>query len=356
MLTFEERKAAFIDLSQSIKKLINKKTLQPSYSDSDFQAVMQTAKAENQWFTEENICFSLWQWSQALDKSSIEKWLQSYQIEDNIPQKSIGVVMAGNIPLVGFHDFLCVLISGHNIIAKLSSNDQRLLPYLSKLLVEIEPRFASHISFEKNQLKNFDAVIATGSNNTARYFEYYFRHKPHIIRKNRNGLAVLTGHERMEDFALLGEDIFRYFGLGCRNVSKIFVPEGYNFEAFFNGISSFSSYIHHHKYSNNYDYNKAVYLMSDIKFLDNGFLMVKEDENYASPIGVLNYQTYKSNDELKMILEQQKNNIQCTIGNHKLCSFGFGKAQQPGLSDYADGVDTINFLKNVNQHYEETQF
>ena len=356
MPTFEERKAAFIELGQYIGSLIDESSLNSTHKDQKFDQVLRLAQAENQWFTESNICFALKEWSKALDASSIEQWLSGYKLEQMQHNKIIGVVMAGNIPMVGFHDFLSVLICGHDLMAKLSSNDKRLLPYLAEKLSKIEPGFKSKINFEENQLKNFDAVIATGSNNTARYFEYYFKDKPHIIRKNRNGVAVLTGHETHEDFENLGKDIFQYFGLGCRNVSKIFVPEGYDFDHFFKGISNYEHYINHHKYANNYDYNKAVYLMSDIKFLDNGFVMLKEDESFSSPIGVVNYETYANDMDLEKCLNQQKNNIQCTIGKHKLCSFDFGKAQHPKLTDYADGIDTINFLKNIDHHYEKTQF
>lgn len=357
MLTFEERKTAFVDLGHHIETIIDKNSLVSSQKDSKFEQILRLAKAENQWFTEENICNALSEWSKALDKKSIDQWLEPYDFNQNIEEKKVGIVMAGNIPLVGFHDFLSVLMSGHKVIAKLSSNDRRLLPYLSEVLCRIEPKFKLKIKFEEHQLKDFDAVIATGSNNTARYFEYYFRDKPHIIRKNRNGVSILTGYESKEDFQKLGQDIFMYFGLGCRNVSKLFIPKDFDFESFFEGISNFKSYIHHHKYANNYDYNKAVYLMSDIKFIDNGFLILKEDESLSSPIGVLNYEYYENDKHLEHFLNQQKNNIQCTIGNHKLCSFDFGKAQQPELSDYADGIDTINFLKNIDKHhYEKTQF
>ncbi|NBC58263.1 MAG: acyl-CoA reductase, partial [Bacteroidetes bacterium] len=198
-----------------------------------------------------------------------------------------------------------------------------------------------------NQLKGYDAVIATGSNNTARYFEYYFRNKPHIIRKNRNGVAVVTGKENLEDFEKLGEDIFRFFGLGCRNVSKLFIPQNFDFDEFFKGISKFKSYIYHNKYANNYDYNKAVYLMSEISFLDNDFLILKEDTQISTPIGVVNYEIYDSEASLKASLEQHREEIQCIIGRHSLCEFDFGQAQHPNLTDYADGVDTIQFLQNL---------
>ena len=193
---------------------------------------------------------------------------------------------------MGFHDFLSVLISGHNVIVKQSSNDKHLLPYLAKYLEYVEPEFKGKIIFTEAKMENFDAVIATGSNNTARYFEYYFKGKPSIIRKNRNSVAVLTGNETEEDLKNLSEDIFRYYGLGCRNVSKLFVPKDYNFDTFFKAMYHWNPIIDKAKYANNYDYNKAVYLMSEFEMLENGFLMIKEDQSYASPIATVFYEYY----------------------------------------------------------------
>ncbi|QTY28127.1 acyl-CoA reductase [Flavobacterium sp. CS20] len=348
MLTFEQRKATFVDLGQHIRDLTNQQSLTLSKKHPKFEEVLQIAKAENRWFTEENICFALQQWGKSLQKNNLDEWLNPYNLEKDISPQNIGVVMAGNIPLVGFHDFLSTLISGHNIIAKLSSNDKQLLPYFAEQLVDIQPEFKSYIKFEENQLKNYDAVIATGSNNTARYFEYYFRNKPHIIRKNRNGVAVLTNQENIEDFQKLGEDMFRFFGLGCRNVSKLFIPQNFNFNHFFKGISKFKPYIYHNKYANNYDYNKAVYLMSDTKFLDNDFLILKEDKSIASPIGVVHYEIYDSETSLQQTLNQHRDEIQCIVGQHSSCQFDFGQAQQPNLADYADGIDTVQFLQNLS--------
>ena len=256
--------------------------------------------------------------------------------------------MAGNIPLVGFHDFLCVLLSGNKVLAKLSSNDNLILPFLSKILLEQNPELKAYINFTEEKLENFDAVIATGSNNTSRYFEYYFGKYPNIIRKNRNSVAVLTGNETHEELALLGQDIFRYFGLGCRNVSKLFVPEGYNFDAFYTSIFEFQDIINQNKYANNYDYNKAVYLMSNMNILDNGFLILKEDESFASPIACLFFEHYKDQSSLKEKLQLQEENIQCIVSNGWFeDEIPFGKTQIPALMDYADSVDTLQFLLNL---------
>ena len=348
MLTFEQRKAAFVNLGQYIEHSVNQHLLKSSKTQPKFEEILELAKAENQWFTIENMVYALKEWAQSLQHDNLDVWLKIYELKNEVHPQNIGIIMAGNIPLVGFHDFLSTLISGHHAVMKLSSNDKRLLPYLADELIRIQPEFESLITFEEATLKDFDAVIATGSNNTARYFEYYFRNKPHIIRKNRNGVAILTGKESLKDIEKLGEDIFRFFGLGCRNVSKLFIPQNFDFDFLFKGISNFKSYIYHNKYANNYDYNKAVYLMSDISFLDNDFLLVKADEQIASPIGVLNYETYDSDEALAENLKANKDHIQCIVGQHPLCGFDFGQAQQPQLADYADGVDTIQFLQNLS--------
>src|SRR5699024_7154139 len=245
--------------------------------------------------------------------------------------------MAGNIPLVGFHDFVCVLLSGHDALVKQSSKDKHLLPCLHKFLVSQDEGFSEMVEFKDEQLKHFDAVIATGSNNTARYFEYYFAEHPHIIRKNRNSVAILNGDESEKELKALGEDIFRYFGLGCRNVSKLFVPKGYDFESFFKAIYEWKPLINHHKYANNYDYNKAVYLMSEFKMLDNGFLILKEEEIYASPIACLFYEHYESASSLRQKLQRDKENIQCVLrAKGETGTLSFGESQRPQLTDYAD--------------------
>ncbi|WP_299437232.1 acyl-CoA reductase [uncultured Aquimarina sp.] len=319
---------------------------QGDFFDGMIQKI-ESAKHYNGWFTEENIVFSLSQWSKTLTKPNLEQWLSNYSL-DTLKTKTIGIIMAGNIPLVGFHDFISVLISGHNVLVKQSSNDNQLLPYLASYLIAIEPRFKKRISFTTERFTDFDAIIATGSNNTARYFEHYFGNKPNIIRKNRNSVAVLTGNESKEQLAALGEDIFRYYGLGCRSVSKLMVPKGYDFDLFFKSIYTYNDIINGAKYANNYDYNKAVYLMSSFKLLENGFLMLKEDSSYGSPIATLFYETYESKQELLQKLEIDKEAIQCIVGdNFSEDSIDFGTTQHPSLSDYADNVDVIEFLTKI---------
>ena len=298
----------------------------------------------NGWFNRENIIFSVQQWGEALSPQNLKLWLDKYNLTDS-GGKTVGIVMAGNIPLVGFHDFLSVLVTGHKVLIKQSSSDQQLLPVIVSYLMHLDSRYEERIKFTEEKLDDFDAVIATGSNNTARYFEYYFKDKPSIIRKNRNSVAILTGKETREELEMLGEDIFRYYGLGCRNVSKLYVPKNYDFDAFFKAIYEWNPIINQNKYANNYDYNKAVYLMSEFKLLDNGFLMLKEDKSFGSPIASLFYETYKDRKELKNILKENADRIQCVVRKEAdKPEVNFGETQKPQLWDYADNIDTIEFL------------
>ena len=270
-----------------------------------FKHQLKLAKEHNGWFTQNNISFSLNSWTNALTHSNINKWLAPYNFNTVTP-KTVAIIMAGNIPLVGFHDFLSVLISGHHVLVKQSSNDKHLLPFLAKYLEVVEPAFKGKITFTEQKLENFDAVIATGSDNTARYFEYYFKGKPSIIRKNRNSVAVLTGKETTDQLEALSHDIFRYYGLGCRNVSKLFVPKDYNFDA---------------------------------------FLMIKEDKSYASPIATVFYEYYDTKETMQQELADNKDNLQCVVANGFLADeITFGYTQKPQLWDYADNVDTVEFL------------
>ena len=352
-MTLTETKKAFVQLG----KFLGQFTLAESqpkegvlFNDTfykDFLDLIQLSQSHNRWFTPEQVYFALAQWADALTRENLDNWLSGYNLE-GVQPKTVGLILAGNIPLVGFHDFLSVLVSGHSVMAKLSSNDKYLLPFLAKYLVAAEPQLAQRITFTEGKLENFDAVIATGSNNTARYFEYYFKDKPSIIRKNRNSVAVLTGNETHEELVGLGEDIFRYFGLGCRNVSKLFVPKGYDFTKFFEAMFTYGDIIHYEKYANNYDYNKAVFLMSNFKLLDNGFLTIKEDASHASPISSVFYEYYNSIEEIEVRLDAEHGQIQCIVGNSAIKnSTPFGQTQKPGLSDYADNVDTISFLSKI---------
>jgi len=309
----------------------------------EFEKVIKKAQSNNSWFTDENIKINLTYWSKKLIKTNLNQWLSKYNLKDT-SRKNIAIIMAGNIPLVGFHDFICVFLAGHNSIIKLSSNDKYLIPFLLNLV-----KFPSdRVVYLDGMLKDYDAVIATGSDNTSRYFEYYFKNKQSIIRKNRNSIAILDGNETDEDLKSLSHDILTYFGLGCRSVSKLYVPKDYNFDSFFNSIFGYKDLINNHKYANNYDYNKAIYLMSEYKFLDNGFFMIKEGNEMHSPISTINYEYYDNISHLNEKIKQQEDNIQCVVSNIKFEGrIDFGETQNPSLNQYADNIDVMNFLLTI---------
>ena len=348
-----EIKSSFVELGNFLRQFSedgNVKSASVLHNDlffDNFANLIELSQSHNGWFTPEQVLHSIQSWARALTEDNLNQWLSNYDFS-KIEPKKVGLILAGNIPLVGFHDFLSVLISGHNVLVKTSSNDQHLLKFLANYLIAVEPNLNSKITFVEGKLEGFDAVIATGSNNTARYFEYYFKDKPSIIRKNRNSVAVLNGTETFEDLVGLGEDIFRYFGLGCRNVSKLFVPKDYNFDNFFKAMYEYRDVIQYEKYANNYDYNKAVFLMSNFQLLDNEFLTIKEDVSYASPISSVFYEFYENLEEIKSRLNADAEQIQCVVSNNLIeNSVAFGQTQQPKLWDYADNVDTLAFLNSL---------
>ncbi len=336
ILTTKQRIEAFAQLGKILDK-----------PDEQLTQLISNSRQFNAWFTPESTAKAIGAISQMLCREDLQTWM------GNLPGgsrsiRSIGLILAGNIPLVGFHDILCVLAAGHRALIKLSSQDLKLIPFVFDRLIEIEPGFKDYIHYI-DRLKDFDAVIATGSNNTSRYFEYYFSKVPHIIRKNRNSVAILKGDESSDELQQLGHDIFDYFGLGCRNVSKIYVPRAYDFKHLFEGIEIFKPVIDHHKYHNNYDYNKSILLVNMDKHLDNGFLLLKEDERLASPLAVLYYEEY---DDIRMLEQEligKSEQIQCIVSGAEtgLETVGFGESQQPRLWDYADGVDTMVFLRSI---------
>jgi hypothetical protein len=336
-MNWEKRLEAFIKLGYKLKTL----------NYEELQEIRAGARAGNSWFTDESINYTLKGLETYLDKKRLELWIESYNLKTDADFK-VGVVMAGNIPFAGFHDFLCVLISGYKLKAKLSSQDLFLPRKIADILIEIEPEFENRIEFA-DLLKDIDAVIATGSDNSARYFNQYFANKPHIIRKNRNSCAVLDGSETKEDLELLGRDIFTYYGLGCRSISKLYVPVEYDLGVLLDGLQSFQGVADNHKYTNNYDYNKSIYLINSVPHLDNGFLLLKQDSALASPISVVYYERYKDPKELTFRLDSIKENIQCVVSREGVFpgSIPFGKAQTPELWDYADGVDTMRFLQSL---------
>lgn len=314
-------------------------TIQPE--NEDWKMIIEKSYQHNRWFTPENIETTLLAIrNKFLDQSHLSKWLTEYDFKNPVSPKNIGLILAGNIPLVGFHDLLCVMVSGHRAEIKLSSKDNILLPFLLEKLFSIETSFREKIKISE-KLKTTDAMIATGSNNSSRYFEYYFGKQAHIFRKNRSSVAVLNGDESFEDLYNLGKDIFTYFGLGCRNVSKLFIPEEYDVKKIFTGIENFNWVMNHSKYKNNFDYNRTLFLMNKTPHLSNDFLMLEENTNVSSPVAVVHYEFYRNNDVLRERLNEQADDIQVVAGNDFL---PFGKTQEPELWEYADGADVLKFL------------
>jgi Acyl-CoA reductase (LuxC) len=335
MMSLEERISAFARLGERINQI----------TAEEKDNLFLHAKNENAWFTDESIRLALNGISKFITEHTLVDWTSRYRLQNHTPKK-VGVAMAGNIPLVGFHDFMCILISGHRVIAKLSSQDSVLIQFLAKELISIEPRMADLIKFEE-QLKGVDAMIATGSDNTARYFEYYFRNIPSIIRKNRSSCAILLGAEPKDELVLLGKDVFSYFGLGCRNVSKLFVAEEFDFIPLLDSWSTYTEKINHHKFANNYDYQKSILLVNSVPFLDSGFILLTESTSLVSPISVLFYERFKDQDDLHKKIALHEGKIQCITSAKGWFndSIPFGEAQFPEVWDYADNVDTMKFLE-----------
>ncbi|MDZ7897910.1 MAG: acyl-CoA reductase [Arcicella sp.] len=339
-MTLQARIKAFVQLGDFLKDEKNRE---------EIELWAYKARNQNNWFTVENTHRSLETIANYyLDTTLLEQWSSLYDIADK-PKivKSIGVIMAGNIPAVGFHDLLTIVLSGHACVAKLSSQDSAIMNGLIEKLLEIEPNLEIRIADKLNEV---DVLIATGSDNSAKYFEYYFRSKPHIIRKNRSSVGILNGNETEEDFLNLGKDITEYYGLGCRNISKLYVPEGYDFTKLLDAIEPLGDIFYHHKYKNNYDYNKSIYLVNMVHHLDNGFLLLAENESLVSPISVVYFSAYKNESDLKEQIEANTDKIQCIVSKNGWFgkSQNFGDAQKPKLWDYADGVDTMAFLLQLN--------
>ncbi|MFN3917990.1 MAG: acyl-CoA reductase [Flavobacteriales bacterium] len=342
---------AFVQLGK-VLKLASASKPWPGFScglnEEEYTSLVKLTKevyVYNNWFTEENVkkCFA--GLALIMDENTLINWLVKYQFNQLESPKTVALIMAGNIPLVGFHDFLCVIFSGNKALIKLSSSDTVLLPALTKLLIKFNPEIEHRVEFSTGRLANFDAVIATGSNNSARYFDYYFGKYPHIIRKNRNSVAVISNQTTDGALAALGEDIFAYFGLGCRNVSMLYIEKGFDLNRFISAIFPYNEAINNKKYGNNYDYNRALYLLNKIPFLDNGFVLFREDSSLVSPVGVIHYQYYENTQDLERLLSQQSEQIQCVVGEDYI---PFGGAQYPSVDDYADGVDTMRFLTELS--------
>ncbi len=307
------------------------------------QELTKTVKHHNGWFTEKEVLFSFQSWGEGLTEDNLQKWLGNYTIPSDLT-KSVAVIMAGNIPMVGFHDLLCVYLLGGKVKAKLATDDKILIPAIVKTLSIFDDEVNHKIEFIPFKLEGFDAVIATGSNNTARYFETYFGKYPNIIRKNRTSVAVLNGRETQEELKKLADDVFRYYGLGCRNVTKLFIPKEYDLNLIFKAFFDHIYVAENNKYANNYDYHKAVYLMEQEEMIENGFLLLKQDKSLHSPIGMLFYEYYDDAESVANYLAENESEIQCVVAKNKI---PFGNSQKPKLWDYADNIDVVEFLLSL---------
>jgi Acyl-CoA reductase (LuxC) len=346
-----QRISAFASLGDSISKILAAKEndeLHASPASMKMHKLIQTIHYSNPWFIEEYVRMSLKAIKEMLTYDNISNWCLGYTdlMSSKDTNKKIAVVSAGNLPLVGFHDFLCVLMSGYSYYGKLSSKDDQLLKIIGEIIIEIDPEFSKAINFVEIKMNPFDAIIATGSNNSSRYFDYYFGKYPNLIRKNRNSIAILDGKETQEELDGLADDIFLYFGLGCRNISKLYVPSGYSFNRFFEAIERYNWLINHNKYMNNYDYSRVIFLVNVSKHLDNNFLLLKKEKALSSPIAVLYYDEYEDLSLLLNDIHSQQSELQCIVSHIKSVpgSIAFGSTQFPSLTDYADSIDTMKFL------------
>lgn len=330
-----DRIAAFVKLGEVIRDI----------PMEERESLARRAENQNNWFTTDSVNSALEGIACMLSPEKLEKWLSAYDLGQVTQPRSVGLMLAGNIPAVGFHDLMCVLLAGHKACLKLSSSDEVLMKWITAKLIEIDGRFEPLITLEE-MLKSKDAYIATGSDNSSRYFNYYFGKYPHVIRQNRTSVAVLSGSETEADFLNLGKDIFRFYGLGCRNVSKLYVKSEDDLKHLLDALEVYAGVASHHKYQNNYDYNKSIYLVNGENHLDNGFLLLRESEELVSPISVLNYEIYRDLHELNSVLRSNQDKIQCVVADPAYLkgTVPFGVAQHPEPWDYADGVDTLAFL------------
>lgn len=345
VINIEDRIKAAANLGDNLRLWLNQ--IGKEEEPTGFELLLIKAEQYNPWFTQEYLKFSLDNIINMLQENALRDWIANYPNFDfSDSNTKVAVIMAGNIPLVGFHDFLSVFISGKTFVGKLSSQDRFLLPFLADFIINNDQRFKSKIIFEEHILKDFDAVIATGSNNTSRYFDYYFGKYPNIIRGNRNSIAFLTANETDEDLKELAKDVFYYFGLGCRNVSKLMLPVGFSIPHLLDFWQSFEVVSQHTKYFNNYEYNRSLLLINKEPHFDNGFLILREESSLVSPISVLNYEFYIDKEEEIRRLNMQNNQIQCILSAEKDINnaIPFGKSQSPTLMEYADNVDVMMFL------------
>lgn len=313
------------------------------HNTSNFKNIILKAENNNNWFTQRHIEYAILSLGYMLRKDNLMQFISSYDFCDRV--KKVGVIIPSNIPLVGFYDFLCVLLSGHIFIGKLSKSNNVLLPFIANLLCGINMGFKSKIDFQ-NQLSNVDIVIATGGDNSAVNFEYLFRDQLRLIRKNRNSIAILSGSESVDDYNQLASDIFLYFGLGCRNVSKIFIPNGFNINDLKQAFSNFDYTLINKNYSDNYHYQKTILRMQEIDFFDFDNVLLVESKQINSPIAVLYYEYYDTINSICKFLDCNDHIIQCVVSSTVTIqgSIRLGSTQKPSLYDFPDGLDVIQFL------------
>jgi hypothetical protein len=349
-MNLKERIQTFVDFGVFLKDFKEGNDNLLSDEFEKLRSKIHESEVKNNWFTKDSLEKSLLSISNQLTQDNINSWLTPYNLSDIVEKKKVLLVMAGNIPLVGFHDFLSVVISGNIAVVKLSSNDNVLFTFLWEVICKINPNFSGRLDYIDNiKERTFDAVIATGSDNSAKYFEYYFKNIRRIIRKNRRSVAVLNGKESNQELQGLADDVFLYFGLGCRSVSKVFLPKGYNLDKLFDVFFPFKEIVNHKKYGNNYDYNKAIFLMGGHNLTENGFLLMKEDNSLQSPVSMLFYEFYEDLDKVKDYIDENADLLQCVVCKEYIVKKNthFGETQKPQLWDYADNVDTIEFLTNL---------
>ena len=346
-MNLNNRITLFVKLGRFFSDYINNNL--ESMERNKFDKAINESILHNSFFSKKNILKSLLSWSNVLTKKSIDNFLSNYLIKIKKREKKVAIIMAGNIPLVGFHDFFCVILSGNFAIIKLSSKDSHLFKFILSFLVRENPDFSTKFDVVENKLQIFDAVIATGNNISANQFELYFKKYPKIIRKNRHSIAILNGNETKKEIELLANDIFYYYGLGCRNVSKIFIPNNYNLDILFKSFVLWNEVINKNSYANNYNYYRAIYLLNKEVFFDNGFVLLKESEKIGSPVGTIYFEYYKSDNQIKEMIKKNNEKIQCIVSNNNYPkTIKFGETQMPNLNDFADDIDTFNFLLKLN--------
>jgi hypothetical protein len=342
-MKLERRVEVFAELGAIIRMAVNR---QSSHLTDNLIRLIDDHNKVNPWFTRENVEMALSSFGDELTEENLVTWVSGYpELKQTHASRNVAVIMAGNIPMVGFHDLLTVLISGNRIIAKTSSKDSLLIDELTAILINLEPSFKDQIQLTDGTITGFDTVIATGSDNTSRYFEYYFAKHPKLIRKNRTGVALLRGDETDKQLIGLGRDIFSYFGLGCRNVTKLYLPPVYNLSHFKELWSDHERLVSNQKYANNYDYNKAIAILNKDQFIDLGFVIMKEERSLFSQVGVVNYE-HIENGSFEEVVMGHSDKIQVIVAGD--CFTSFGQAQKPKLWDYSDGVDTLDFLLKIN--------